>query len=122
MALTTLLAGRVWNTSLPKSHALLALLEAIVNGIQAVDAWPGGPDDPGRIDVRVHRDSQAELGFGPAGPGRAPLKPIIGFTISDDVGYNNAAKAYIEVMSFDGLVDAATERNRASFDKLGLPT
>ncbi|WP_442575786.1 ATP-binding protein [Microbacterium sp. F51-2R] len=37
-------------------------------------------------------------------------------------GYNNAAKAYVEVMSFDGLVNAATERNRAFFDKLGLPT
>jgi hypothetical protein len=37
-------------------------------------------------------------------------------------GYNNAAKAYIEVMSFDGLVNSATERNRAFFDKLGLPT
>lgn len=38
MALRTSLAGRVRNTSLPKSHALLPLLEAIVNGIQAIDA------------------------------------------------------------------------------------
>ncbi|MDJ0396689.1 ATP-binding protein [Rhodococcus sp. G-MC3] len=37
-------------------------------------------------------------------------------------GYNNAAKAYIEVTNFDGLINAATERNRAFFDKLGLPT
>lgn len=37
-------------------------------------------------------------------------------------GFNDAAKAYIEVMSFDGLVNSATERNRAFFDKLGLPT
>lgn len=29
MALTTSLAGRVRNTSLPKSHALLPLLEAV---------------------------------------------------------------------------------------------
>lgn len=36
-------------------------------------------------------------------------------------GYNNAAKAYIEVMSFDQLVNAATERNKAFFDKLNLP-
>ena len=34
----------------------------------------------------------------------------------------NSAKAYIEVMSFDGLVNSATERNRAFFDKLGLPS
>ena len=37
-------------------------------------------------------------------------------------GFNEAAKAYIEVMSFDRLVNAATERNRAFFDKLGLPS
>lgn len=28
----------------------------------------------------------------------------------------------LEVMSFDGLVNAATEHNRAFFDKLGLPS
>lgn len=37
-------------------------------------------------------------------------------------GFNDSAKAYIEVMSFDGLVNAATELNRAFFDKLGLPS
>jgi hypothetical protein len=36
-------------------------------------------------------------------------------------GYNEARQAYIEVISFDRLVNAATERNRAFFDKLGLP-
>ena len=56
MALTTSLAGRVRNTSLPKSHALFPLHEAIVNGIQAIDARPDGIVGPGRIDVRVHRD------------------------------------------------------------------
>jgi len=56
VALTTSLAGRVRNTSLPKSHALLPVLEAIVNSIQAIDARQGGSEDPGRIDVRVHRD------------------------------------------------------------------
>jgi hypothetical protein len=37
-------------------------------------------------------------------------------------GFNESAKAYIEVMSFDRLVNSATERNRAFFDKLGLPS
>lgn len=88
MALTTSLAGRIRNTSLPKSHALLPLLEAIVNGIQAIDARPGSSDDPGRIEVRVSRDAQADLDFGPSGPGRVPLKSIVGFTITDDgVGF-----------------------------------
>lgn len=36
-------------------------------------------------------------------------------------GYNENYKAYIEVLSFDKLVNAARERNRAFFDKLGLP-
>lgn len=37
-------------------------------------------------------------------------------------GYNDNYKAYIEVISFDQLVKAAKERNRAFFDKLGLPS
>lgn len=36
-------------------------------------------------------------------------------------GYNGNHKAYIEVISFDRLVNAAEQRNRAFFDKLGLP-
>lgn len=37
-------------------------------------------------------------------------------------GFNERYKAYIEVISFDRLVQSAKERNRAFFDKLGLPT
>lgn len=37
-------------------------------------------------------------------------------------GYNDNYKAYIEVISFNQLVRAAKERNRAFFDKLGLPS
>jgi hypothetical protein len=36
-------------------------------------------------------------------------------------GYNDNYNAYIEVFSFDRLVKAAKERNRAFFEKLGLP-
>lgn len=36
--------------------------------------------------------------------------------------YNKSFDAYVEVISFDRLVNAAKERNRAFFDKLGLPT
>ena len=36
-------------------------------------------------------------------------------------GYNPNFKAYIEVVSFDRLLNSARERNRAFFDKLGLP-
>lgn len=44
---------------------------------------------------------------------------------SDGLGYffyHEKYRAYVEVMSFDRLVNAAKERNRAFFDKLGLPT
>lgn len=102
MALTTSLAGRVRNTSLPKSHALLPLLETIVNGIQAIDARPSDSASPGRIDVRVHRDAQAELDFGPAGPGRAPMKPIVGFTVEDNgVGFTAQNMSSFETLDSD---------------------
>ena len=44
---------------------------------------------------------------------------------SDGLGYffyNKSYGAYVEVVSFDRLVNSAKERNRAFFDKLGLPT
>lgn len=106
MALTTSLAGRVRNTSLPKSHALLPLLEAIVNGVQAIDARPDGHGDPGRIDVRIHRDSQTELDFGPTGPGRAPMKPIVGFTVADNgVGFTAQNMSSFETLDSDFKAD-----------------
>lgn len=50
----------------------------------------------------------------------------LGLTVTSDhlgyFGYNPNYKAYIEVISFDRLLNAAKERNRAFFDKLGLPT
>jgi hypothetical protein len=106
MALTTSLAGRVRNTSLPKSHALLPLLEAIVNGIQAIDARHGDSPAPGRIDVRVHRDAQAEFDFGPTGSGRAPMKPIVGFTVTDDgVGFTAQNMSSFETLDSDYKAD-----------------
>lgn len=46
---------------------------------------------------------------------------------ADGMGYfgyhrDESYNAYIQVMSFDGLVESAKERNRAFFDKLGLPS
>ncbi|MEN6320501.1 MAG: ATP-binding protein [Syntrophaceae bacterium] len=37
-------------------------------------------------------------------------------------GYKKTYQSYIEVISFDQLVNSAKQRNRAFFDKLGLPT
>ena len=46
---------------------------------------------------------------------------------ADGMGYfgyhrDESYNAYIQVMSFDGLVESAKERNRAFFDTLGLPS
>lgn len=50
----------------------------------------------------------------------------LGLTVTSDhlgyFGYNQNFKAYIEVISFDRLLNAAKERNRAFFDSLGLPS
>lgn len=49
-----------------------------------------------------------------------------GLTVTYDkmgyFGYNSNYKAYIEVISFDRLLNSAKQRNRAFFDKLGLPS
>ena len=37
-------------------------------------------------------------------------------------GYKENLRSYVEVISFDRLVNAAKQRNKAFFDKLGLPT
>ena len=51
---------------------------------------------------------------------------ILGLRVTADklgyYGYNDNYKAYIEVLSFDQLLKMSRERNRAFFDKLGLPT
>lgn len=36
-------------------------------------------------------------------------------------GYNDNFKAYVEVISFDRLLEMAHRRNHAFFDRLGLP-
>ena len=51
---------------------------------------------------------------------------MLGLTrASDGMGYftyNSNYNAYVEVISYDKLVNAAKQRNRAFFDKLGLPS
>jgi hypothetical protein len=49
--------------------------------------------------------------------GLTPTHDFTGYFV-----YNPNYRAYIEVISFTRLVNAAKERNKAFFDKLGLPT
>ncbi|MEV4093661.1 ATP-binding protein [Streptosporangium saharense] len=102
MALTTSLAGRVRNTSLPKSHALLPLLEAVVNALQAIDARFGDDIEQGRLQVTIERSGQDELDFGPSGPGRMALRPIVGFSIEDNgVGFTPDNMRSFETLDSD---------------------
>lgn len=103
MALVTSLRGRVNNTSLPKRHALLPLLEAVVNGIQAIDARFDDDCSPGLLRVTIVRSAQGELDLGTtAGPGRAALKPIVGFVIEDNgEGFTPANMKSFETLDSD---------------------
>lgn len=101
MALTTSLAGRVRNTSLPKSHSLLPLLEAIVNGLQAIDARFRTDVSGGRLKVTIERSDQGEFDLGLGGSGRA-LKPIVGFVIEDNgIGFTPENVASFETLDSD---------------------
>jgi hypothetical protein len=102
VALTTSLAGRVRNTNLPKSHSLLPLLEAVINGLQAIDARFGDETGQGRLRITIERSGQEEFDFEPAGPGRAALKPIAGFVIEDNgVGFTPDNMISFETLDTD---------------------
>jgi hypothetical protein len=102
VALTTSLAGRVRNTNLPKSHSLLPLMEAVVNGLQAIDARLGDDIGQGRLRIKVERSAQEVLDFEPPGPGRAPLRPIVGFRIEDNgVGFTPDNMSAFETLDTD---------------------
>lgn len=100
--MTTSLRGRVKNTGLPKSHALLPLLEAVVNGIQAIDARFEGDCSRGRLDVKIVRSPQPGFDLEIPGPGRTPLEPIVGFVITDNgVGFTAENMKSFETLDSD---------------------
>lgn len=85
MTLSTSLSGRLRNTSLPKSHGLLPLFEAVVNSIQSIDAAnPEG--DSGRIVVEIERLPQLNLfdSVGRSERGPVPQEPILSFRVTDN--------------------------------------
>lgn len=102
MGLKTSLAGRVQNTSLPKTHALLPLLEAVVNGIQAIDALHSADIGRGLLRISINRSPQDELDIPGTAQGRSPLRPIIGFTIQDNgVGFTPDNMSSFETLDSD---------------------
>ncbi|MGL4734296.1 MAG: ATP-binding protein [Enterovibrio sp.] len=84
MSLQTNLRGRLRNTSLPKSHGLMPVFEAIINSIHAIEEMNGAAN--GKIILTIHRVKQAQLDIG----SKATL-PITGFSIADNgCGFNQA--------------------------------
>jgi hypothetical protein len=77
-----------------------------------------------QLDGREEADTSAMM-FDCLNANRRGRMRLVGARAADYqgyFGYNDNFKAYIEVISFDRLLNAARERNRAFFDKPGLPT
>lgn len=91
MSMETNLKGRLRNTSLPKSHGLMPLFEAVVNSIHSIEEVGLNPDE-GRITVEIVRQPQGQLNLDPdkKTPGREALENIVGFKITDNgIGFDD---------------------------------
>jgi len=95
----SLLKGRLRNTHLPFSNALIPLFEGIVNSIHSIedDARGGGREvRQHRITVRLERSAQKSLGIELK---TAPREPIVAIEVEDDgLGFNAANWASFGVL------------------------
>lgn len=95
MSLQTNLKGRLRNTSLPKSHGLMPVFEAVVNSIHSIEEKDNASS--GKIILRVNRATQGALELD-----AKSLPPIIGFTISDNgCGFDDANFKSFETLDSD---------------------
>ena len=76
MSLKTNLQGRLRNTTLPKSHGLMPVFEAVVNSIHSIKELDS--EASGKVVLTINREPQDALDFN-----EARLSPVIGFTITD---------------------------------------
>lgn len=75
------LVGRIRNTRLPASHALMPLYEAVVNAIHAIEVLPCGMQN-GHILVEIEREPMLD--------GDLHLGDITGFKITDNgIGFDD---------------------------------
>lgn len=85
------LEGRLRNTHLRKTDAMVPLFEAVVNSIQALEDFPAVNDFEPTIKIVVRRIPQPKLGFEEDKTGRAPQEKITGFEIIDNgVGFDDS--------------------------------
>ncbi|EOX3350292.1 ATP-binding protein [Vibrio cholerae] len=99
MSLQTNLKGRLRNTSLPKSHGLMPVFEAVVNSIHSIEEK--GNSDNGKVILRINRATQESLDFD-----AKSLPPILGFTITDNgCGFNETNFKSFETLDSDHKID-----------------
>lgn len=96
MSLHTNLKGRLRNTSLPKSHGLMPVFEAVVNSIQSIEE-KASPTTSGKITLEIVRSAQSNLDIGEKVDG-----DIVGFTIKDNgCGFDDENFASFETLDSD---------------------
>lgn len=99
MSLQTNLKGRLRNTSLPKSHGLMPVFEAVVNSIHSIEEK--GHSDNGKVVLRINRATQESLDFD-----AKSLPPILGFTITDNgCGFDETNFKSFETLDSDHKID-----------------
>ncbi|MGU5600339.1 ATP-binding protein [Aeromonas caviae] len=99
MSLQTNLKGRLRNTSLPKSHGLMPVFEAVVNSIHSIEEK--GNSYNGKVVLRINRATQESLDFD-----AKSLAPILGFTITDNgCGFNETNFKSFETLDSDHKID-----------------
>ncbi len=95
----TNLKGRLRNTSLPKSHGLMPVFEAVVNSIHSIEEK--GNADGNKIILHISRATQGGLDLD-----AKSLPPIIGFTITDNgCGFDAANFKSFETLDSDHKID-----------------
>jgi hypothetical protein len=100
MSIKTNLHGRLRNTSLPKSHGLMPLFEAVVNSIHSIEE-DGLSSAQGNITVEILRSPQGQFVFDnhKKGAEASDSEEIIGFRIIDNgIGFNDANMKSFETL------------------------
>lgn len=100
MSLHTNLAGRLRNTSLPKSNGLMPVFEAIVNSIHSIEE-KGNLNSDGFITLIINRSTDKTLDLD-----TKATSPITGFTIIDNgCGFNDVNFNSFETLDSDHKID-----------------
>lgn len=101
MSITTNLSGRLRNTSLPASHGLMPLFEAVVNSIHSIEEAACKTSE-GKIIIDVVRARQSSLNI----PRMENSDKILGFKITDNgIGFNDVNLESFETLDTEHKVD-----------------